>query len=326
MENFKSCISKPISIILFLSLIISCKKDDPPSVSTPDYGLNNVFVYYSEDSVPHFKTVWAIIEDDNENIWFGGPGIITRYDGETMVDMTNDFNCDIGWIFCAFKDYNNTIWFGTGSGALKINCDDNSYKVYNASDGLVMDDIRDIFRDNQGNLWFASYDAPGLIKFDGTEWTIIDSQGNFNGWVRNIMQDNDNNLWFAVMGSGILKFNGTGWTKYDGAGGRSVISYNNEIIAGSSGGVAKLENEEFVEFLPELDGADIVCIMVDHENNLWFTNYVHELGYGIAKYNGTTLEKISMENDLNRNQVFTIFEDSKSRIWTGGSGITCFQN
>jgi ligand-binding sensor domain-containing protein len=210
---------------------------------------------------------------------------------------------------------------------LKINCDNHDYTIYTKDDGLAYNSIKDIFKDNNGNYWFASYSTPGLTRFDGTNWTIIDYPWEKSGWVRNIFQDNNETIWFAAMSDGVHNLHDTIWTTYDiNTFASSITSYNGEIIVGTFRGAQKYDNENWIDFLPELDSADILCMMVDHNNHLWFGNYNDYLGYGLAKYNGTTLEKISIKNNININRAYTIFEDSNSIIWVGGRGIASIQN
>jgi len=327
MEHSKRLIKKAFFPILTVLILFSCNKNENSIEELPDYGMNNAFVHYSIDVQPSFTTIKAITEDDSGNIWFAGGGIIVKYDGNKMNNITEEFDLDFSNLYCCYKDSDNTIWFGTGSGVLKINCDSHDYSIYTEDDGLVSNDIRDILRDDQGNYWFASYHTTGLTKFDGINWTIIDYTVENIGWVRNMFQDTNETFWFAAMGNGVHKLHDTIWTTYKvKSGARSIIGYNSEIIAGPLRGVQKFDNENWIDFLPEIDSADILCMMIDHNNYLWFGNYNDYLGYGLAKYNGTTLEKISIKNNVNIDRVWTIFEDSKSIIWVGGRGIASIQN
>lgn len=317
-------------LILLVFIIISCNKKEKQNEGPLDFGMNNVFFHgYTVDGQPLFYFVEAITEDDNGNIWLGGANIIAKYDGENMIDITEELNIDINGIHCVYKDDDNTIWFGSNSGVIKINCNNLNYTIYTKEDGLASNDIRDIVKDNQGNYWFASYNTLGLTKFDGTNWTFIDNQGEYIGWVRDILKDDNETLWFAAMGLGLYELKNTIWSTHDiGATARSITNYNGEIIVGTLGeGALKYENENWGNIVPGLDGVDIVNMIVDHNNNLWFGILdVYDSGYGLAKYNGTSIEKFSMKNDINKDMVFAIFEDSKSRIWVGNSGITLIQN
>jgi ligand-binding sensor domain-containing protein len=331
MRYSKKLTKKTFFSILLVFVLISCNKKEILNEEPLDFGMNNIFFNgYSVDGQPLFVPVWAITEDDNGNIWFGGAGIIAKYDGENMKNITEELGIDIGGsIYCVYKDDDNTIWFGTDSGVLRINCNNLNYTIYTKEDGLASNGIRDILKDNQGNYWFASYSTPGLTKFDGTNWTFIDYQSEYIGWVRDILTDDSESLWFAAMNLGLYELKDTAWSLHDiGATARSIINYNGEIIVGTLGeGALKFENENWINIVPGLDGVDIGSMIVDHNNNLWFGILDdYDSGYGLAKYNGTSFEKISIKNDVNKDMVFTIFEDSKSRIWVGNSGVTLIKN
>jgi len=288
MENSINLIQKAFLPILLVLFLLSCNKNETQN-ALPDYGMNNVFLHYSMDGQPLFRSVKAITEDDNGNIWYGGYQIIVKYDGSVWENITGEFDFEFTMIECVLKDDDNTIWFGTESGILKINCDNYEYATFTVDDGLANNSIKDIYKDSEGNYWIASYSTPGLTKFDGINWTIIDYPWEKSGWVRNVFQDNNEVIWFAAMGEGVYNFHDTTWTTYNiDAVARSIMSYNEEIIVGTTRGIQKHISGNWLNILPELDSADILCMMVDHNNILWFGNYNDYLGYGLAKYNGTT--------------------------------------
>jgi ligand-binding sensor domain-containing protein len=66
--------------------------------------------------------------------------------------------------------------------------------------------IRDIFEDRAGNVWFAT-GRNGLIKYDGV---LPYSFKEFNGFpedkVNCIAEDKDGNLWFGLESKGVVKY------------------------------------------------------------------------------------------------------------------------
>lgn len=99
---------------------------------------------------------------------------------------------------CALEDSKGNMWFGTlNRGVIRLNRSDNTFTVYNKSQGLPNDCVYGILEDDHGNLWIST--NKGLSKFDpaGKKFTnynishgLPDNQFNFrsafkdrNGWM-----------------------------------------------------------------------------------------------------------------------------------------------
>ncbi|MBN1364035.1 MAG: hypothetical protein JW976_04430, partial [Syntrophaceae bacterium] len=134
--------------------------------------------------------IWAITEDNSENIWIGGHGeglsilpakeknkpnpefINFKHEEENIQSLSNNTI----HVFC--QDHTGTMWIGTASGLNKVIRRDNNFSdidtdhelkffSYHINDGLPSDNILGIVQDNNGNLWLST--SNGISKFNLSE-------------------------------------------------------------------------------------------------------------------------------------------------------------
>lgn len=84
-----------------------------------------------------------------------------------------------------------------------------------ANSGIPMNDVRHIACDNNNAVWIGSGNMSELIKYDGSNWTIFNSDNSpFNGYVTEITVDENNNKWIGFNGdannSGLFVYNENG--------------------------------------------------------------------------------------------------------------------
>ena len=99
--------------------------------------------------------------DDQQHLWIGTEQGISRFvDGCFVNYSQSDSNGLIsGYINCIYQTIEGSIWFGTNSGALKL--DDISLTNYAIPDGLVNNRLTGILVTDNNQLWITS-DTPAL--------------------------------------------------------------------------------------------------------------------------------------------------------------------
>jgi ligand-binding sensor domain-containing protein/HPt (histidine-containing phosphotransfer) domain-containing protein len=176
------------------------------------------------------------------------------------------------------------------------------FKHLTTDEGLSHSYIRCIFQDNQGFMWFGTFD--GLNKYDGYDFIIYrhkihDPKSITANVIRSICEDSQGNLWIATM-QGLCLYD----RKRD-----TFVNYNQQNGY-------------------NLENVDIWNIFQDSQGNLWIgTN-----NRGLYLFNpeiNQTIYYTHNENDPNSissNNVRQIFEDSKGNIWiaTDGGGLNIF--
>jgi hypothetical protein len=108
--------------------------------------------------------------------------------------------------------------------------------------------ITSVAIDADGNKWIGVYDytteGGGLVKFDGTNWTVHDktNSGIPGNYVSDIAADRDGNVWavasdgWLLMGQ-LVKFDGADWTVYDRTNSGVPGDYVSGVAADPSGNV-----------------------------------------------------------------------------------------
>ena len=187
------------------------------------------------------NTILNITEDKTGNLWFGTQGGgISKYDGN-RVDAI---------------ERGDTIAQQTQQDLKKINGKlVKSFTNFTTAQGLTNNNVRCIFEDKIGNLWFGTYGG-GVSKYDGNRVEAIErgdtiaqrtqqnlkkingklvksytnfttAQGLANNNVRSITEDKDGNLWFGTQGGGVSKYDGKTFTNFTTAQGLA----NNNVFS-----------------------------------------------------------------------------------------------
>jgi hypothetical protein len=78
-------------------------------------------------------------------------------------------------------------------------------KQYTVSDGLLTNEIFQVYQDSQGCVWFAT--AYGVCKFDGKHFIQIDNPKEFrNSSILEIKEDRKKQLWFVSLKGNLYHF------------------------------------------------------------------------------------------------------------------------
>lgn len=237
--------------------------------------------------------------DHNGNLWFVGsicPDIWTthgnaytvyKFDGSNWFDysLPQSFGYD-GCNSLVFQNDGN-IWFTTSdSGAYMY--DGTTWHHYIKKS--VFDGANSLAIDSNGNKWFATDN--GLIKFEGSNWTVFNSANSglkFNV-VNDLAIDKSGNIWLATGSSNelgdtvtgrIAKFDGTNWTYYktfnDGQGLNFVytiaIDLNGKIWAGTFLGLTVFDGSKWTNYADSHTSStnlQVLSIDFDSHGNKWF--------------------------------------------------------
>lgn len=199
----------------------------------------------------------AFLDDQRGNLWIG-----TYLGGIDVINLETrkitHYKHEPGkpgtladnrvWDFCL--DRNNEIWVATSKGVDKFNRQTNLFEHYPQLNGD--DQVSWIEPDSNGNLWIGTLDE--VIVYDPEENTIQ----RFSEHSRSMFEDSRNRIWIATLDKGIALYS---------------------------------QKEGPLKYYDEKDGLannQALCILEDHENNLW-----------ISTTNG--LSKFSLEKEFFRN-------------------------
>lgn len=215
--------------------------------------------------------------------------------------------------FFIFEDVNKRLWIHPRGGGFGYYDRENDkltpfFNEPHSSECRFSNVLHSAFSDRQGNLWIGTR-SHGLEKvtFSNKYFGILHVSPEINSFVANdvrpIFQDSRNNVWIGTK---------------DG----KVHIYNDELkpsgFLNKSGKISNDSNFKGVAY----------CITEDSQQNIW----IGTKGEGLYKLSPKDNNHFEIQNfknskddlySLSNDNIYTIFEDNKNRIWIGtyGGGI-----
>lgn len=275
--------------------------------------------HFTKSNLPNMQSnvINSCYIDKSENIWFEQDCLgVTKFNPidrkikhfvlKTESQSTNIFPPN----FFIFEDINNYLWVHPRGGGFSYYDPekDKLMPFYNepfSPDWRFSNMMHAAFSDQQGNLWLSTR-SHGLDKTvfsnDIFRSTIVDPNINssINNDIRSIFEDSNQNLWVSTKGGRVYVYNPTG----------KQMGY--------------LCSDGTIDFGKPIEGFTY-CIAEDRDKNIWLGTK----GDGIYKVSPTGKYKYSIkqfehiENNkqsLSNNSVYSLFFDSKNRLWVGTYG------
>jgi diguanylate cyclase (GGDEF)-like protein len=195
-----------------------------------------------------------------------------------------------------------------------------NFTNWTTKQGLPTDTILDIYQDDFGYIWLASY--MGLIRFDGIKFKLFNKRTTpafESNSARVIEGDDKGNLWIGTNSDGLIHKNGSDYTKYtveDGLPDNSVRSLvvddNGVLWIGTINGIAVL-----------VDG--VLSTVTSPKFGLTSMLYKLKDGRIIASSSNNGLYQLNYKTEYLFSEIplFKIFEfssaaeDHEGRLWLG---------
>ena len=331
-------------------------------IGTREYGLlhfnrdTNTFsevpgVPYCVDSPCDYNnTVYHILFDDGKILVGTQSGLFVReysghewryYGGEEsrLIDFPLEGIVDI--VPSGFSGY----WIGTRSfGLIHLDINTNAYTQYlhddSKSNSLVANEVRSIFRDRYGVLWFG---AGALSKVDlqiGTMELIQFNPRNTNSLSDNavnaILEDNNPDIiWIGTKAGGLNRLNKktnqfTHYYQNSNATSRLSIDYVESLYQDKEGAVWIGTRDGLNRFNPENESIEhFFSLQADHPSNwirvihpsakkedvLWLSRGSE----GLHRFDIKTGRLTAVDVDM-KMWISAIYEDPSGKVWLGTEG------
>lgn len=294
--------------------------------------------------------IWAL--SDEEILLLNMEGDIIRKYSNDNVRM-EDFDMSSDNIECIYKDSRGVIWLGTqrdGIGYYDYKTDKFFNLKLQAGVNPIEDNfIRVINEDNIGRLWIGTesglyiYDIDKQVfQFHGQSFSSTDMGLNDKA-IYSIFRCRNDMMWIGTYFGGVnytslyqKGFNRIyadgGWKGLSGNAVSEIIeTADNKLwIATEDGGISIFNPEdetfEYLKHLPDdpssLSSNNVHALEEDDQGNIWIGTFIG----GLNRYNAKTKKNETIklvppaenvEEDVYSRSLFSVFIDSKKRIWVG---------
>lgn len=142
--------------------------------------------------------------NNNEKIFFtsknrlfeGFQGEYKQIDKELLDQLPFKFSCVIA-------DGKGGYWLGASEGAAYLSA--HKITIYNQKNGYSNHHTSAIFKDVEGNIWFAT-NGDGLYKLSPNSFSVLDISQGLPNSVTSIAKSNNNTLFFGTINDGVFKY------------------------------------------------------------------------------------------------------------------------
>jgi len=229
----------------------------------------------------------ALVFDSTGILWIGtnSKGLYTLNTAtlkfETFPKLHELANLSVNTIIAG---HNGNIMIGTNEGLYTYNQYSKTVKVTTTLNGLLHNNIINLFLDSKDRLWISSHGSPPYFLKDSkfTFFKDIDELRSFK--INAVCEDKTGNIWIATEGDGVFKYDGKTFV-------------NHRVSSGL------LSNYCY-------------GILTDNNNSIWVThkNGLSEKKPFLKEFRGITENEglLFVENNLN-----ALYKDSVGDVWFG---------
>ena len=303
--------------------------------------------------------IYKLTHDKEGNIWVSADGSLNKINknsgaitGYTQ-DQSNENSLSSNIITKVFFDLNNRMWVGTRFGGVNVH-DPGKYPFrhykYDPYDhnSLSNNTVTCFEEDKNGNFWIAT-DGGSLNHFDRRRNKFTNYLNTFsNNKILAVKKDKKGGLWLGMWSGGLNYYNPATKQvkhyKYDPAKPTSLSDNNvfhiiedrkgNIWIATWGNGLNKYNptTDDFVRYTHDPNNANSITslaidfLLEDSNGKIWIASELNGLDRFDPETNTFTHYKSdSKPGSLNSNSIFSIYEDSKKRLWVGtNAGLNVF--
>lgn len=305
----------------------------------------------SENSDLASNTIYTILKDDNEVIWFGTDSGLIKYDSINK-SFKNYFNKSYDKyslvddeVYSIIKDKSGLIWVGTYAGVSMFEAKNRieHYKSDPLSSMSINENlVHGLHEDDEGLIWIGT-NTKGVNILDRKNEKTYDISEFTDGSLlsSNLISDitGHRDKIFIATNDGLNIYDKstkkiTVYNEEHGLNSRKVrdIMYDDDtgvLFIGTTNGfnMIDLRTEEITDLNYIFDELNVTdrfsgAIFKDSEGIYWFGKF---LSGGLVKINPKTNEIKNYKydkdvNSISNNSIHTIEEDSKGNIWIGTSG------
>ena len=253
------------------------------------------------------RIIYSITGDKTGNIWIAGNNDegLFRFEEDKQVYISykhshpgNSIDFNENFCNCLYVSNENILWVGTNGGVGYYIPEKRNFTIYKDTVNHSANMVMAIAKDAGSRLWIGTNGA-GLRAYDEATRTFLQNDALTNA-IQNIsiislFIDKADNLWIGTWGSGVIGYN--------------LLS--EKIIKIDSLNIA-------------ITKTSVTNITQDHTGKIWIATY--DKGVFIYDEKQATIDRITVNNGLSDNHVYSFMEDKDNNMWicTDGGGVNCY--
>lgn len=299
------------------------------------------------------SSIHSIIEDHESRIWFAtnGEGVF-YYDHSKMhnIGIQEGLNDNYAYSLATLK--NGTIWIGTDQGISICRLTETGLEIskLTSANGLPDNIVSALLPDSDGAIWIGMQDK-GVCKYmpETKSFFIPEPLQNWSWGEVNCLMKTEDQLWIGTTKNGIINYD----TQQENpvrhlTGGEHLklskvvdlledtefnvwIVNNNQLIRSSGEKISFLSHVDS-QFRGEKNEEKktirikfIHSILVDHNENIWFTPDQGLIKLNMNEFKGKRLTKFTITDPKLLVDITSLYEDRYGFLWIGTMGKGIFR-
>jgi class 3 adenylate cyclase/ligand-binding sensor domain-containing protein len=276
--------------------------------------------FTTDDGLPQ-NSVYSIIQDHNDFLWFATEEGVSKFDGTEFVNYSVKDGLPYNHVRVIFEDADSNIWFGTNQGLGVLYSD--SARIVAVADTTVLPLMKDfvysIAQSRDSTVFFAT-GTSGLFYLRNNEFHKAEIKNvRLPDSLLYVYVDPENTLWLGTAKKGLWKaenceinrLHRVGFVKQK----RIIKLYRdkrgNLWVSGSNGSF--ILRGKKVSPLSFLGSATAAFFFEDLSGKIW----IGTENDGVFVYDAGEVENYRQENGLSGNSLLSGIEDKRGDIWFG---------
>ncbi len=295
----------------------------------------------------------VILQDKNNDYWFGGNGVY-KYDGKSIVHFTVKDGLCSNAIIGIQEDNNGNMYFDTPEGVSKFDG-----LQFTTLDVIEKNSSKNQWKLEPDDLWFKmGWNRSGPFRYDGKFLYYLEFPKNnqeiefyskypnasYNPYgIYSLYKDSRGIVWFGTASLGVCRYDGKSFswlyekhlteTPNGGDFGiRSIIEdgdghfwfcntryrydiYSVDSVKNGTGRMSyrKIKGADILNGSNEKSFPYFMSIVKDNNDDLWMATYDE----GVWRYDGERLTQYPVKENNEIVNLFSIYKDNQGIIWLG---------
>ncbi|TNE66547.1 MAG: sensor histidine kinase, partial [Bacteroidetes bacterium] len=257
------------------------------------------------------NAVVTILEDSNNTLWIGTINGLNRLDRTTgrfehfMHDPNDPQSLSSNLVRQVFEDSRKNLWIATPHGLNRMDRSTGKFQRYQYKPGtpgsLCHNSVENILEDHAGNLWIKTEGNLALMDYKNGTFQCVQIGRN----TEIVTQDRSGNFWL-----------GSSWVGAKGLSKMDIVSTNFQHFQHNPHNSNSLIDNAVWPIIEDSDGNVWIGTMPSMDDQNRFIGGLDRLDRVTGKFEHFQHDENNPES-IYKNQIFSLFEDSKGFLWVG---------